>query len=224
MAGTSRRERLRQETTLEIRRTALDLLTHGGTDALTLRAIAREIGLTPSALYAYFATRDDLLADVIDSIYEDLADHLDRAAATADDGRHPVLVHGLAYREWALEHRAMFALIYGDPVPGYVRPTDGAGRAAEHRMCSALMRHVIRSPQPSGDDQEDLTWEFFEPTFRQAALDLGAHPSDAARALRAWGRMHGLLTLERNGHLGQVDDPGRLYEDEMRELVAALTA
>ncbi|MFD3995203.1 TetR/AcrR family transcriptional regulator [Streptomyces sp. NPDC058583] len=82
-AGRGRRERLRAETTAEIKDTALRLMASGGPDAITLRAIAREMGMTANAIYGYFATRDDLVTRLIDDVYSALADAVEAAWADA---------------------------------------------------------------------------------------------------------------------------------------------
>ncbi|MFE6060405.1 TetR/AcrR family transcriptional regulator [Streptomyces sp. NPDC056431] len=82
-AGRGRRERLRAETTAEIKDTALRLMASGGPDAITLRAIAREMGMTANAIYGYFATRDDLVTTLIDDVYSALADSVEAAWAQA---------------------------------------------------------------------------------------------------------------------------------------------
>ncbi|GDY78866.1 hypothetical protein SAV31267_083510 [Streptomyces avermitilis] len=122
-----RRERLRAETTAEIKRVALELMATGGPDAITLRAIAREMGMTANAIYGYFATRDDLVTTLINDVYTSLVDTVDTAweTAPAQDPAARIQAWACAFRGWALAGPEGFRLIYGDPVPGY-RPPAGA--------------------------------------------------------------------------------------------------
>ena len=137
---TGRRERLRAETTAEIKKVALGLMSSGGPDAITLRAIAREMGMTANAIYGYFATRDDLVTTLINDVYTSLADAVDAARddCPADDPAGRIAAWANAFRDWALTNPEGFRLIYGDPVPGYQAPGTSAAPEAEHRVCAGL--------------------------------------------------------------------------------------
>ncbi|WP_375502006.1 TetR/AcrR family transcriptional regulator [uncultured Jatrophihabitans sp.] len=74
-----RRERLRIETTAEIKQRAWASMAEVGTDALSLRAVARQMGMAPSALYRYFASRNDLLTALIIDGFTGLAGALRKA-------------------------------------------------------------------------------------------------------------------------------------------------
>jgi AcrR family transcriptional regulator len=225
----TRRERLRAEATQEIKKIALELMSEGGPDAISLRAIAREMGMTPSALYGYFPTRDDLITTLIVDVYSSLLD----VAEAARDG-HPsgdpagrILAWAGAVRDWALANPEGFRLIYGDPVPGYQPPTDGPAADLARRACEDLVGLVamIWSHAPSTRPGTDFAWSDFAPQLaahvREAFPDLP--PAAVALALRIWGRMHGLLSLEIYGHLRfQTPHPGKLYGAEMRELIKSL--
>ncbi|MFE3170191.1 TetR/AcrR family transcriptional regulator [Amycolatopsis sp. NPDC059090] len=225
----SRRERLRAEASQEIKAIALRLMTEGGPSAISLRAIAREMGMTAGALYGYYATRDDLVNALIAEIYSALADKEEAArdAVSEDDPEGRVLAVGEAFRTWAVGHPEEFQLIYGDPLPGYQAPEGGAAADAEHRACAVLTGLVADAwPQASkrlSDDGYD--WADFDPGF--AAVIRGEFPdlppAAVALAMRVWGRMHGLVALEVYGHLRpQVLDPGRLYRAELLDLTKTL--
>src|SRR5437763_3681213 len=112
---TGRRERLRAETTAEIKKVALDLMASGGPDAITLRAIAREMGMTANAIYGYFATRDDLVTTLINDVSTDLADALDTAwaATSAKDPATRIRAWASVFRDWSLGNPQGFRLIFG---------------------------------------------------------------------------------------------------------------
>jgi AcrR family transcriptional regulator len=228
-ATRSRRERLRAETTEEITATALALLAEGGPDAVTLRAIAREMGMTAGAIYGYFPTRDDLINRLITDVYTSLVDAVEaaREARPSDDAGGRMVAWGRALREWSVANPAGFRLVYGDAVPGY-RPREG-GVAAEpaRRACMGLTQLVAAVWPQAAPRQPAAEWSDFAPELvadvRREFPDLP--PAAVGLALRVWGRMHGLVALEVYGHLrGQTTDPAKLYEAELRDLVRSLGA
>ncbi|MFE5585331.1 TetR/AcrR family transcriptional regulator [Kitasatospora sp. NPDC056531] len=232
MAGTrstGRRERLRAETTAEIKRTALELMGGGGPDAITLRAIAREMGMTANAIYGYFAARDDLVTALIEDVYTALADAVDAAWAASAQGTPAVRIQAWAhaFRGWALANPEGFRLIYGDPVPGYRAPDGGPAPDAARRVCvgiAALADAAWTAAQPAhGGDEFD--WDDFDPGLlgkvRPAFPALP--PAGVALALRIWGHLHGLVALEVYGHLSaQTLAPDKLFRAELTQLVRTL--
>jgi AcrR family transcriptional regulator len=132
-AGTAR-ERARAQITREIKDEARRQLAEQGAQRLSLRAVARELGMVSSALYRYFASRDELLTALIIDAYDALG-----AAAEAAVAAGPAAVRDRwracchAARDWAIAHPHEYALIYGSPVPGYQAPAETiapAGRVA----------------------------------------------------------------------------------------------
>jgi len=229
----SRRERLRAQTSGEIKEIALKLMAEGGPDAISLRAIAREMGMTAGAIYSYFPTRDDLVSTLIGDVYGEV---VARAEAARDqvpesDPGERIMAWAQAMREWAVANPEGFRLIYGDPVPGYQAPEDGPGKAAELRACTGLTGLVAaawpsaRTTRTARPDGRAYDWTEFDPGLvghvRELFPDLP--PAALALTLRVWGRMHGLVALEIYGHLSPlIHDPGAVFRDEMRDLVAAL--
>ncbi|MFF2952023.1 TetR/AcrR family transcriptional regulator [Kitasatospora sp. NPDC057965] len=229
--STGRRERLRIETTAEIKRTALELMRSGGPDAITLRAIAREMGMTANAIYGYFATRDDLVTALVADVYTALADALDAAwAASAQDapaGRIQAWAH--AFRSWALANPEGFRLIYGDPVPGYRAPEGGAAPDAARRVCvgiAALADTAWGGAAGAGAGAGDgFDWEDFDPGLLDKVRPAfpALPPAGVALALRIWGRLHGLVVLEVYGHLrAQTSAPDKLFQAELAQLTRSL--
>ncbi|MFB7084645.1 TetR/AcrR family transcriptional regulator [Streptomyces sp. NPDC056296] len=225
----SRRARLRAETTAEIKAIALTHMATGGPAAISLRAIAREMGMTAGAIYSYFTSRDDLITALTADVYDSLANVLEAAHRHAPSGRSAdkVLAHAHAYREWAIANPEEFRLIYGDPVPGYKAPEAGAAQEAEHRLCAVLLGLVADAwPQAAASQAGcDYDWSDFQPSLAVMARELfpDLPPAVVALCLRVWSRMHGLLTLEVYGHLRhQVHEPGKLYEADMHDLIRTL--
>ncbi|MET9029025.1 TetR/AcrR family transcriptional regulator [Nocardia sp. NPDC004168] len=225
----SRRERLRAQTLEDITTIAMRLLAEGGPDAISLRAIAREMGMTAGAIYGYFATRDDLISTLISDVYTALVDRLEAArdAVPAADPAGRIIAWAEAVRAWAIERPAEFRLIYGDPVPGYRPPPGGPAGAAELRACTGLVGLAAAAWPRAAATQSagDCTWSDFDASLvdhvRSDFPDLS--PDALALALRLWGRMHGPIALEVYGHLRpQSQDPGKLFRAEMRDLVRSL--
>jgi AcrR family transcriptional regulator len=123
-ASRTARERARAELTREIKEEARRQLAASGAQGLSLRAVARELGMVSSAIYRYFPSRDELLTGLIIDAY----DALGEAAEGADSVVPPTNIRGRwravcgAIRAWALAHPHEYALIYGSPVPGYQAP------------------------------------------------------------------------------------------------------
>ncbi|MBC2873953.1 TetR/AcrR family transcriptional regulator [Streptomyces sp. TYQ1024] len=224
-----RRARLRAQTTAEIKATALRLMSEGGPDAISLRAIAREMGMSASAVYSYFATRDDLITTLINDVYSALVDRAEAArdACPADDTAGRIQAWWRALRDWALAEPDGFRLVYGDPVAGYVAPAGGPAPRPSKRACLGLVELIAAAwpqaapRQPPGDH----AWSDFTP---ELAEEIRGHlpdvsPGAVALAFRVWGRMYGLIGLEVYGHLRpSLTDPGALYEAELHDLVVSL--
>jgi AcrR family transcriptional regulator len=223
----SRRERLRQEAAQEIKTIASRLMAEGGPAAISLRAIAREMGMTAGALYGYYATRDDLVTELIAEVYNGLAEveEAARDAIPREDTAGRLLAVGNAFREWAIGHPEEFQLIYGDAVPGYQKPVGGAATDAERRACAVLTGLVADAWPHTKVSDGDFDWTDFTSGFavmiRAEFPDLP--PEAVALAMRVWGRMHGLVALEVYGHLrSQVTDPAKLYRAELLDLTTTL--
>ncbi|MBD0418972.1 TetR/AcrR family transcriptional regulator [Streptomyces sp. TRM S81-3] len=204
-------------------------MASGGPDAITLRAIAREMGMTANAIYGYFATRDDLVTTLISDVYTALADAVDAAwsATPATDPAVRIEAWANAFRTWALVNPQGFRLVYGDPVPGYRAPEGGPAPEAARRVCTGLTalaaaawphaRHLYRDSA--------FDWSDFDPGLldkvRPAFPDLP--PAAVALALRVWGHLHGLVSLEVYGHMhNQTTNPEKLFREEIAQLLQTL--
>jgi AcrR family transcriptional regulator len=222
-----RRERLRAETTAEIKSVALALMASDGPDGITLRAIARTMGMTANAIYGYFGTRDDLITALINDVATALADDVE-AAWTATASAKPatrLCAWANAFRDWSLANPQGFRLIFGDPVPGYETPAGGPAPEATRRICTGLIAladmvwpHVSHLYEGSTFD-----WSDFDAGLRAEAQhsfpDLP--PAGVAHALQIRGRLHGLVSLEIYGHTStQMRRPERLYAAELAQLTS----
>ncbi|MEV7684019.1 MULTISPECIES: TetR/AcrR family transcriptional regulator [unclassified Streptomyces] len=225
----SRRERLRAETAAEIKAVALRHMATGGAAAISLRAIARDMGMTAGAIYSYYDTRDALINALITDVYNSLADTLEAAHRQVPDGNvaRRIIAHGHAYRQWAIGHPEEFQLVYGDPVPGYQMPEGSPATEAELRVCTLLADLVAAAWPHAAQAQSsgEHVWEDFQPDLTDAVHGEKSElpPAALALALRVWGRMHGLVALEVYGHLrSQVVEPAKLYQEELLDLIGSL--
>ena len=125
-ASQTARQRARAELTREIKEEARRQVAAAGAQRLSLRAVARELGMVSSALYRYFPSRDDLLTALIIDAYNALGDRAERAVAALPraDVRSRWRACCAAVRDWGLAHPHEYALIYGSPVPGYQAPQE----------------------------------------------------------------------------------------------------
>ena len=193
----------RRELTDAIVTSARRQLAEIGPAALSVRAVARDLGMASSAVYRYFPSRDELLTELLVIFYGELADLLEAADAgcARDDLRERWLTLGRTLRSWALATPHEYALLFGSPVPGYAAPprtVEPAGRVAG--VLIALMRDADeRGPLSERSPMPPTTHALYEGLRSAAEVDL----SDEAtvRALTAWGGLFGSISLELFGHL-----------------------
>jgi len=214
--------------TREIKDEARRQLAAEGAPALSLRAVARELGMVSSALYRYFASRDELVTSLIIDAYDAIgaaAEEADRRCRPEDyAGRW--LAIGRAVRGWALDHPHEYALLYGSPVPGYRAPSETIAPAS--RITLALAG-VVASAQRSGRiaelaDEPSLSSRLRREAARIAAEAMpGVPPHIVVRALMAWTQLFGIVSFELFGHLvGVVEDTDGFFDQAMRFSGAAV--
>lgn len=207
----TRRERYRLDTTAEAKSLALAQLAKGGVGALSLNAIAREMGMTGPALYRYVGSRDDLITDLIVDTYTRFGDALWRAVEQSEGQPAPARVRavGQAYRTWSVANPQPYLLVFGTPIPGYTAPSDGRTTTAAQRALNALLTVVAGldpGPLPTHEeiDRECQAW----------AEHAGA-PALPGRLLRfavtMWTRLHGVMSLEIAGHFDPALPGGHLF-------------
>ncbi|MFJ2740595.1 TetR/AcrR family transcriptional regulator [Streptomyces sp. NPDC087440] len=207
------RERYRAQVRAEVKEHAWQQIATAGASALSLNAIAKQMGMSGPALYRYFASRDDLITELIREAYRSLADTL-RATAATGSGL-TALAHTL--RDWALEDPHRYLLLYGTPVPGYHAPDDVTGISDEIMKtlldaCTAAL--AARRAAPSAPPAPAFLAE-----HREWAAGHPAPPAALHLALTFWTRMHGVLSLELAGHFaGMGFDPALLFTAELDAL------
>jgi AcrR family transcriptional regulator len=222
----------RQESREQIEARIIDLgrrqLVERGAAALSVRAIARDLGMVSSAVYRYVSSRDELLTLLLVDAYSDLADAVDKARETVgDQWSDDVMAIARAARRWALTHPARWALLYGTPVPGYHAPAESTV-AAGTRVVGAFLDAVaagiatgdIRltndvAPQPMSSDFARLRQEFGFPGDDQVLT----------KCFLLWAGVMGAISLEVFGQYGAdtLTDPGALFDAQLRLLVGVLS-
>jgi AcrR family transcriptional regulator len=204
-ATRTARERARAELTQEIKDEARRQLAEVGAHGLSLRAVARELGMVSSALYRYFPSRDRLLTDLIVDAYNAIGE----AAETADPGqgqgepRERWLAIWHATREWARAHPHEYALIYGSPIPGYQAPQDTVAPAG--RVALALIKVLTHTELRAvdGDVAPELRAQAEALT---KVLGIVAGPETVARLIMAWTQLFGAINFDLFGqYVGSVD-------------------
>ncbi|MGW1715148.1 TetR/AcrR family transcriptional regulator [Streptomyces sp. NPDC002156] len=201
------RARARIEVTSAIKDEARRQLAAEGAAKLSLRAVARELGMVSSALYRYFPSRDDLLTALIIDAYDSLGQAAETAhAAVADAGAGPLrrwVAVCEAVRGWALGHPHEYALIYGSPVPGYKAPDTTVPAASRVGL---LLIGIVRDAHRSVGVARTPVPAELRPEAERLAADLAPDlPAEVVAALvAAWAQVYGLVGFELFGQFNRV--------------------
>jgi AcrR family transcriptional regulator len=230
-AAVSRRDRLRAATTAEIKQTARQILISQGPDAVSLRAIARQMGMTAPALYRYFDGHEVLIKHVISDIYSELAGDIRAAIETAgaETGggmTAKVVAACFEFRRWSLGHAREFALIFGSPLPGIHVEKDeitAEGGGEFGNTFFVLMVELWRKQPfdvPADDEIAPGLLGQLE-RYREGLGDLadGLPYGLLLVFLRCWVRLYGIVSLEVFGHLSFALEDGRpMFELMLAEM------
>ena len=225
----SRRDRRRQDTVEEIKTLARRQLAEQGPGAVSLRAIARQMGTASSALYRYFGSQEELISALCVEAYDAVADRVAAAVEGQEPGGHDrqwwAICH--AYRRWSLDSPGDFALIFGTPVPGYQAPEQVTGPAAA-RLLEVPLEVFARAVESGAVDLEHTQ---VPPTLEVGSLVrnmLGDASTDyssrlAVVVLNAWVSLLGFLTAEIFGSLQRlVSDTDQLYQAHVRTVMLGM--
>ena len=232
-AGRTARERVRAELIKEITEIARRQLATEGAAGLSLRAVAREMGMVSSAIYRYFPSRDDLLTTLIIDGYNAVGAAVEQAEAACprDDYTGRWLAACRAVRDWALANPHEYALVYGSPVPGYEAPEQTIGPAARAAVVFGRIigeafsagacpdtdhRYADGGPSAPGPFALDAA------RLREAIMD-GVPDHIAAAALIAWSGMFGLVSFELFGQFENVVTDRAAFFDYAAACLGRLT-
>ncbi|HTI73846.1 MAG TPA: TetR-like C-terminal domain-containing protein [Mycobacterium sp.] len=201
------------------------LVTEGAA-GLSLRAIARDLGMVSSAVYRYVASRDDLLTLLLVDAYSELADAVD-AAGAGGPWRQRLLAMAHAARAWAVDQPARWALLYGSPVPGYHAPrerTVGPGTRVVGALFDAVGAGIaageipqsnVAAAQPLSADFDRIREEF----------EFAGDDTAVAKCFLLWAGLVGAISLEVFGQYGAdaLADPRSVFDTQLRLLIDTLT-
>ena len=222
-APRTARDFARIELTRQILANARAQLAEVGPGELSVRQIARELGMASSAVYRYFPSRDHLITALLIQCYDESG----AAVEVADAGVPRAQLHkrwvaaSAALRDWALANRHEYALLYGSPVPGYTAPRDTVPAAARVGVVlGRILGDAARAGElPEGNGERDAALVSDE----TAAVLGGEHASldetVRVRGLLAWSSLFGTISFELFGHfVGSVEDGDRYFDRAMTDL------
>jgi AcrR family transcriptional regulator len=206
-----------------IKETAWRQIAEFGAPALSLRTIARALGITAPAIYNYYPRRDDLVTALIIDAYTSFGDSqlAARDAIPAEDLNGRLMATGMAYRQWALTYPQRYQLIFGTPIPGYEAPAQQVFPSAA-RSLSALVS-VIEALRLAGrlqaaafpevKDEYKISFEQWKTYGGQASV------LSLSVAILIWARVHGLVSLEIAGNIPPFGPDGDgLYRYELESV------
>lgn len=202
-------------------------LVTDGAAGLSLRAIARDLGMVSSAVYRYVASRDELLTLLLVDAYSELADAVDTAGAAERSWRDRLYAMAQAVRRWAVDHPEGWALLYGSPVPGYRAPAErtvGPGTRVVGALFDAVATGIaagevskteVAVAQPLSSDFERVRAEF----------DFSGDDSAVAKCFLLWAGLIGAISLEVFGQYGPdtLTDPADAFNLQVNLLIEMLT-
>lgn len=221
MSASGVRARVRAEMTEEIKAVARRHLATDGAN-LSLRAVAREMGMASSAVYRYFASRDELLTALIIEAYDSVGAAAERAADGIDGYADRLVAVCHAVRDWALAEPHQWALIYGSPVPGYQAPQDTIGPATRVVL---LIAGIVRDAHLAGltAEREPITGRYAEELAAVGAqVGTDIPPRLVGATVAAFIQLCGAVSAELFGQLNNgVDEDRRgFFEFQMRGAAA----
>ncbi|MET2718269.1 TetR/AcrR family transcriptional regulator [Streptomyces harbinensis] len=216
----SPRARYREQTRAEIKEAALRQLATGGIEGVALLRIAKEIGMSGPALYRYFASRDDLLAELVLDAYDSAATAV-HAVDTAAGGRSALRALTGAYRAWAVAEPHLYLLIQGTPVAGFTAPAETVLKARSV-LGPFLSVFALGRPLVSVDPllAQLRGWLREKPEVAAWVEQWTERPADdpaagvaLTGAVMTWPQLHGTVSLEITGQFtGMGHDPATLLD------------
>ncbi|MFC6878460.1 TetR/AcrR family transcriptional regulator [Actinomadura yumaensis] len=224
----SRRDRLRAATVREIGQTARRILVEQGADAVTLRAIAREMGMTAPALYRYFGSHGELLRHLVGELFTELTAALRAGLADVPPGdmSGKFLTAAREFRGWSLAHPGEYTLLFGVPVRG-AEEVDFAEECAREFAGTFMalfldLWHKHPFPVPPDEEIDPALREQLR-DYRERALGTCLPLGMIQLFLQCWVRLQGAVSLEVFGHLDfALSDPEPMFELMLADLARLL--
>ena len=224
----------RQESRERIQHQIIELgrkhLVTDGAAGLSLRAIARDLGMVSSAVYRYVGSRDELLTLLVVESYTELAERVERARDAAHGGwRNQLADMCRAARTWAVDQPACWALLYGSPVPGYHAPRDqtvGPGTRVVGALFTVVAAGHAAGDISGGPDADSVVPQLLSRDFDglRAEFDFAADDAVVAKCLVLWAALVGAISLEVFGQYGAdtFGDPAVVFDTQVALLTTML--
>lgn len=217
---TRARDRVRAALVAEIMHTAREHLARDAGSGLSLRAVARDVGMVSSAIYRYFPSRDDLLTALILDAYAAMSNAVETAEQMVRrvDYLGRWMAATTAIRQWALDHPHEYSLIFGSPIPNYQAPQDTIVQAARVPL---VLVQILRDALAAGRIRLDAHQQKTAGPSLDHVIDLypGVPLAMLRRGVAAWSAVFGLVSFELFGHFTKVvDDPADFFRFETERL------
>lgn len=224
--GGSRRDRLRAGAQREIREAARRLLAREGLPAVTMRAVAAEVGMTSPALYRYYDGHEELLTAVCVDLFDELVAQLRTAGAHGGPGER-MAATCWAFRAWALEHPLEFGLVFANPIPPVCQEAEGPLEQAGMQLAATFaalfdpLWQAYRFPVPEDDELDPvLRAELEQHAHLVPTLPLGA----VFVFVACWARLVGAVSAEVFGQLHwAVEHTEPFFEDVLADVARRMT-
>lgn len=211
-----------QDTARKIKTIARQQMAKYGTAGLTLRGIAKEMGITAPAIYNYYPRLEDLITTLIMDAFNALAEAMHAAAVETSQSSYTARIHSIvgAYRQWAVENPIDFQLIYGNPIPGYSAPSELTTPLARKPFIELMQVYVeamnagaLQIPAEY-QDLPDSVAQYIDGWGQRVGMPIPAPLF--GQIISGWGRIHGLVMLELTHHTQPViGDPAAFYRYEV---------
>ncbi len=205
---TTPRDRARARTIEDIVRLGREHLAARGAAALSLRAVARDLGVVSSAVYRYVENREELLTLLLIDAYNEFGDEVDAAVAALPEadfaGRFSAL--GSAARRWALREPARYGLLFGSPVPGYQAPAERTtvpGTRVVYALM-ALLDGAYRAGRLAAPDDRAVVVPALSADLERirSGMELALPETLLARGALVWTSLFGVISFEVFGQYG----------------------
>lgn len=240
--ASDRRRRRRDATAAEIKAAARDQLVTHGPNGISLRAVAREVGLSAPALYRYFPSLEALIVGLCVDLYDEFREFLQTEADKADDDLAKLVIAARSFRTWAVEHRPEFALMFASLIPGAVITKPNCTSAEldpESEPYASMVRFsrvfgvlITRVYQKTDEERgfaislpplPPLTEALRAEVLRCAeAIGIEA-PIEFAYAFHSyWVRLYGLVAMEVFGQLPVIQEAEAHFDAELSEMATRL--
>jgi AcrR family transcriptional regulator len=206
-----------------IKETAWKQIAEKGAAALSLRAIARELGITAPAIYNYFPRRDDLVTALIVNAFISLGEAQTDSIQDLPEEDLAALLStlGLAYRDWAITYPQRYQLIFGTPIPGYEAPADVTVPAAAGSLKPLIetLQAIFAAGRLRVERSAEMTSELKSMLEAWSEFTGEVDVEVLYSALVIWSRVHGLVSMEIGNQMPSfITDPGEIFRREIKTI------